>query len=105
MPLLIQIKKGATWVDLATLKPGDNPGSISDNLPEKRELYVFKCSGDDLYSVLLRSKQGIDVESQSARVILSKDFETVRTLRKGDTHDLGVVAQDGTLKLLRFKHE
>ena len=76
MPLRVQIKIENKWYNSGLLRPGDAPGSMSDNkLGKQREVYMFECSKDDTHSTLLRSKKGIDVAIRMQEPSIPKDLK------------------------------
>lgn len=89
-PLSLSVKTGdGNWKEFGVLRPGNRPGSISDNTPEgRREVYVFACWPDDSRSVVSRSAGGADAATDDARRIISAGFEVVKVLRKGESQVL-----------------
>jgi len=104
MPLLVQVKSGETWRSKTLQMPGENLRSISDNKPGKPQVYMLLCSEDDGCSKLLRSKHGFDIADKRVRYITSDDFEIVKVLRSGESHDLEIVTPSGQQSMLRFTH-
>ncbi len=100
MPLQLTINKSIVY----TVKPGDPPGSISDNKPGKRDIYLFECARNDEQSTLFKSRRGVDVEISESRIVMSEGLEKIRTLMRNDRHDIVVTTEDGTDVLVRFEH-
>lgn len=107
MPLKIEIHiKEIGWRLVSILKPGDPPGSLSDIKSGNREIYIFECASSDSYSLIQRSKFGIDEEIGIARWVYTKGFETIKELRKDDEpFELEIKTQISSKpRLLRFTH-
>ena len=107
MPLVLKVRgEKGEWHQIGMLRPGDLPGSISDNRPERRDLYMFTCSEDDSRAEILKAKAGIDAEYDTVREIINLNgFDTVKTLRKGEAHELEITRANGGKAMLRFVYE
>ena len=106
-PLFVEMRpKGSnTWIKMPTLGPNDRPGSLSDNKPKRRDIYIFGCSPDDTFSRILRPKAGVDVEVGGIRAFSSTEpFDFVEMLRKGDSYELEIKSPSGKEVTFRFKH-
>ena len=98
------------WVKSAEVKPGDPPGSISDNKPNgKRDIYMFECITDDSKSTIYRSVLGLDLESAKGERTVFFDpskREVVKELAKGESHEITVFTDKARqASLLRFTHK
>lgn len=60
--LTVEFRARGEWHPVVgpALTPGAPPGSMSHNGPAGRQVYLFGCDGD--YSLVLRSRGGVDVE-------------------------------------------
>jgi len=107
MPLKLEIYgPDGSWIEIGKVKPGDLPGSISDNKPDgSRDIYIFGCLLDDSKSVIYRSKAGLDGEIGLVRVLTSADLETVAELKRGDTHEMRIKTdRSPEERRIRFTH-
>ncbi len=81
-------------------------GSVSDNNPGRRDVYIFQCMADDSKSVLYRSKQGIDMGIGDFREVISTGAEVVKELRKGESYEMSLKTDKSTEPMrIRFTHE
>ena len=82
------------WVKAGEIKPGDRPGSISDNKPTgKRDIYILECARDDSKSTIYRSVFGLDLESSEEERTIFFDRskrEVLRELAKGESFEMTV---------------
>ena len=95
------------WVQVSEIKPTDPPGSVSQNKPDgNREIYLFECAKDDSHSTIYRSKGGVDTEIGKHRVVMSENFEAIKTLKKGDKPFTLTLKTDVSpqRRLIRFTH-
>ncbi len=94
------------WILVKTLNPGDRPGSISNTIEGRRDVYLFECSKDDTYSALYRSKFGLDSEHKDLRIVSSIGMELIKKLEEGDSpYELRVKTdQSSKERQIRFTH-
>ena len=83
------------WIQVGEVKPGDSPGSISDNKPDgTRDVYMFGCAPDNSKSIIYRSGLGLDTEVERGRLrVVMPDpsrFETVKELNPGESYKMTV---------------
>lgn len=95
------------WIRAGEVKPGDPPGSISQNKPDgSREVYLFQCEPDDKSSVIYRSEAGIDVANPQIRVIDSVGLEEVARLTEAESHTISVKTDvSDARRVIRFTHQ
>ena len=96
------------WAKIGDIKPNDRPGSISDNTPQGRQVYLFSCKKDDSGSIIYRSKFGMDVDlSDTARLINNlTGFETVKELTRGQSFEITVKTdRSPEPRKIRFTHK
>jgi hypothetical protein len=104
--LVLLVRTRGQWVQAGwPLKPGEPGGSLSHNVPDGREVYLFECRGD--HSVLLRSRGGIDIEQGSTRVIDTEGFEEVARMdAEHPSFECWLrVGRDRETRRYRFRHE
>jgi hypothetical protein len=106
MPLKVEMGDGTTWKEIVVLTPDKRPAAMADNGPA-REVYLFTCSKDDSHSRLLRAEaergtRHLDLTDPG--VINRLDFRIVTTLRRGDSHEVRIIAEDRSKQTLRFSH-
>jgi hypothetical protein len=91
LQLELEVSKGR-WATIGTVKPGDPPGSISDNQEDgSRDIYLFECARDGSKSTLYRSKGGIDGVVGPNRVVNMADgAEIVKELMAGEPYEMEV---------------
>ena|SRR3972149_9572994 len=92
-PLEVEVFNSTSknWVRVSSVLPEDPPGSVSDNKPDGgRDVYMFKCEGDDSKSTRYRSKFGVDTEWGRFREIDTTGFEVVKELKKGESFELSL---------------
>ncbi|MCW6160243.1 MAG: hypothetical protein LVQ95_04110 [Candidatus Micrarchaeales archaeon] len=99
-PLTIEVysDEAKRWIEAVRLKPGDNPGSMSNHTPDmRREIIMFKCSADDSRSIIYKPKTSVDFtvcaksSAASLRMVSTLgDLDIIRTLRKGDSLEMNV---------------
>ncbi len=94
------------WVKMGDLKPGEIPGSISQNKPDgKREIYIFECEPDDSKSVIYRSESGVDIATPQIRAALTEGLEQVAILTEGQDYKLSVKTDTSSQRrLMKFTH-
>jgi hypothetical protein len=88
--LLIEKYEDEGWVRCGAVGPGGIPGSLSDHSVDgTRQVVLFHCAPDKSYSVIARSRGGIDVEHGELRTIsAAMGSETLATLRNGESFEL-----------------
>lgn len=92
----VYVPERSKWIGVSPqLKPGDRPGSISDNKPDSsRDIYLFECAPDDSKSTISRSGFGADTELEQERLRAvfpdPSKMEVVKELRKGETYEMTV---------------
>lgn len=92
-PLNLEVfnPQGSEWRKVGELKPGQPPGSISQNKPDgSREIYFFECNSDDSESIIYRSKAGVDAATSHVRSVGTAGLETVRVLKNGESHTISI---------------
>lgn len=109
-PLKLKIfrERQGGWVTIGDVKPGDRPGSISDNKADgARDVYVFKCSEDDSKSTIYRSEGGVDTEKGDIRTVIPLEGLTiVKELKKGESYEIEVKTDvSKEPRKIRFSHE
>ena len=108
-PLNIEVfnAEKQNWVKAGELRPGDPPGSISQNKPDgSREIYLFQCEPDDKSSVIYRSEGGVDIESPQTRVVGTTGLEVVARLTDGQSHTISVKTDvSDAIRVVRFTHQ
>src|ERR1700722_11976619 len=90
-PLKVELYNASTdgWRPLGEIKPGEQNGSLSDNLPDgKRDVYMFGVDEETNSGFILRSVAGIDIENSGTRAINSLAFAVVARLLDGDSHEM-----------------
>ncbi|OGE78054.1 hypothetical protein A3J19_01080 [Candidatus Daviesbacteria bacterium RIFCSPLOWO2_02_FULL_41_8] len=96
------------WVQLPELKPGDRPGSVSQNKPDgEREVYLFECAPDNSHSTIYRSTFGADTEIAETRVITTAGLEIVKELKRGEEPYVLTLKTDisDARRIIRFTHK
>jgi hypothetical protein len=94
-----------SWIKVGEIKPGDRPGSVSDNKPDgRRDVYLFECAADDSKTTLYRSIGGADLDLSSSErgLIPISGLETVKELQKGETYTL-TIKTDRSPQLRQFR--
>jgi hypothetical protein len=80
--LIVELRFGGEWHRAGwPLSADDAPGSMSHNGPAGRQVYVFGCDGP--YSLVMRSKAGIDSEHAGGlvrKLAVLEGFEEVARL-------------------------
>lgn len=109
-PLEIETQHPQTksWIKIGEVKTGDSPGTISDNTPQGRQIYLFSCKDDDSGSVIYRSKFGMDVDlSNTSRLVNNlTGFETVKELSKGESFEMTIKTdRSPEPRDIRFTHK
>ena len=109
-PLELEIQNQQTkqWAKIGEIKPSDRPGSISDNTPQGRQIYLFSCKDDDSGAIIYRSKFGTDVDlSNTVRSVSNlTGFETVKELKKGESYERSVKTdQSSESRRIKFTHK
>lgn len=93
-PLSIEIYNQGVdlWIKAGELKPGDQPGSLSDNKPDgSRDIYLFECAPDDLSSTVYRSEVGADIEVGQLRVVDPVgNLEVIKRLKQGESFEMEI---------------
>lgn len=94
------------WLHVGQVQPGQQPGSISQNKPDKtRELYYFECRPDDSESIIYKSKAGVDVSTQQIRIFSTVGLEKAAVLRDGESYVSSIKTDIGDVRRpIRFTH-
>lgn len=96
------------WVKTGEVKPGDPPGSISDNKPDKtRDLFLFECAPDDSKSVIYKSEVGADIDTGKLRIVLSdrSRWTVIKELHNGESYEIRVKTDVSPQpRKIRFTH-
>ena len=81
------------WIQAGEVKPGDPPGSMSDNKPDStRDLYIFECDPDDSKSTIYKSELGVDVSQGNLRAVISdrSRWGIIKELEKNEVFEMSV---------------
>lgn len=107
-PLRLEIlgPTGDQWFRVGEVKPGDRPGSVSQNLPDGgREVYVFSPDPDDSKSTISKSVGGVDPANPARRTVFTEQLETVATLKDGESYTLSLKSDTSPeRRIVRFTH-
>ncbi|MFZ5933051.1 MAG: hypothetical protein ACOYT7_03195 [Patescibacteria group bacterium] len=97
------------WVRLRQLNSGEAPGSFTDVSKGGREVYLFECSPDDSFTIIYRSKSGIDYDlgtrGEERVVVPTEKPEVVKVLSKGESYEIEVTTERGRTGTFRFAHK
>ncbi len=95
------------YIPIGVLQPGEQPGSLSQNLPDGvREIYLFSCSPDNSHSLIQKSTGGMDMEISELRALVTTDLETVAELHANESYTLDLLTDKGTSRrAVRFTHK
>lgn len=96
------------WVRAGEVHPTDPKGSMSDNKPNGRDVYIFECAKDDSKSTIYRSGLGIDIEVGKFREISmdASRLEIVKELKDGESFEIEVKTDRSPEKRkIRFTHK
>lgn len=105
MPSLLEVYDKDRWVTVGCMLPGERPGSVSDNQPRGRDVYIFECALDDSRSMLYRSRFGIDMDDSSTRRIDAAGREVVKELVKGESYETTIKTDKSPEpRRIRFRH-
>lgn len=110
-PLRVEIynPEAKQWTLVGEVKPGDPPGSISDNKSDSsRDLYLFECATDNSESAIYRSGLGVDTEVDRFRVVVPNlsRLEVVKRLKKNESFDMTVKTDRSPKpRQIRFTHK
>ncbi|HEY5601343.1 MAG TPA: hypothetical protein VIK81_04665 [Patescibacteria group bacterium] len=110
-PLSVEIynPEARNWVKAGEVKPGDPPGSISDNKTDgSRDIYMFDCAPDNSKSTIYRSSFGADVDLGTVRVVTSDPsrLETIKELKTGESFEMEVKTdRSPESRRIRFVHK
>jgi hypothetical protein len=80
-------KTDGTWVTAVSHRPGDAPGTLSDNTPGGREIYFTTCDED--CARVLRSIGGMDhlTPDRVMRHVFMEGAKEVATLKIGESYE------------------
>lgn len=109
MPLRLELRdpnNAHRWIVVGTLMPGQPSGSVSNNTPEGRDIYLFACLEDGSKSVIHKSDMGVDIETAQVREIVNlTGFSVVKELREGETYEMDIRSdQSPETRHIRFTH-
>lgn len=113
-PLSVEVYNPAArrWVKAGPdVKPGDPPGSISDNKPDgSRDIYMFECAQDDSQSTIYHSGFGLDTELEGGKlravVTDPSRLEIVKELGKGESFEMTIKTDKSpNPRKIRFTHK
>lgn len=81
--LVVEVLRDGTWIQIGVaprLPEGqlDGGATVSHNEEAGRQIYWFACHGE--YSVIRRSRLGVDLEAGEMRIVTSVGFEEVARL-------------------------
>lgn len=109
MPLYLEAQIGSQWTEVGAVRPGDRPGSISDNKDDgTRTVYLLECAEDDSKSTISKpDKLGVDATADETRIIECIGVEIVKVLEQGSPPFELRVKWDGAKesRSLRFSHK
>ncbi len=107
-PLNIEVYNPARekWVKVGERRPNEPLGYISQNKPDGiREIYLFGCNPDNVESVILKSKSGLDIADPSISIVDTAGFEEIARLKDGESHTLSIKTDvSDTRRMVRFTH-
>lgn len=98
------------WIQVGEVKPGDPPGSISDNKSDRtRDIYLFGCAPDNSKSIIYRSGLGLDTEVERGRLrVIMPDpsrLEIVKELNPGESYEMTIKTdRNAEPRQIRFTH-
>lgn len=78
------------WVSIPGIQLGDRDGTVSDNTPEGRDIYLFGVDPIENQGYIKRSTAGIDTAGSSTRLVDSAGFVTVAALQPEESFELTV---------------
>jgi hypothetical protein len=92
---------------VGVLKPGDRPGSVSQNLPDGgREIYLFQCMPDNSSSKIQKSKGGMDIANSQMREIVTEGLQDVVILRENESYTLTLFTDISSVRgIMQFTHK
>ncbi len=86
----VKVPKSDDWMALNDVKVGDPDGSISDNQPDGRDIYIFGIDPIENCGYIKKSKLGFDTERADTRAISSLGFVTIAALAHQESFVLTV---------------
>jgi Stress-induced bacterial acidophilic repeat motif len=101
-------EKTEQWISIGGVVFNGPDGTISDNTPERRELYIFGIDPVNNCAYIKKSVSGVDVDMPDShlRGIDSEGFVTVATLNPSEIHKLTVKPdQSSDPRTVRFTYE
>jgi hypothetical protein len=105
--LRVEIYAGGTWHEAGLVRPGDQPGSMSDNclgeVPPRRDVLMFRCLGVE-GSVVTRSITSADWCTGKDRVVAAAGEELLARLGAGESFERTVWLDSGRSFLVRWTH-
>ncbi len=87
----IKVPKSEDWIALNDVKVGDRDGSLSDNQPDGRNVYIFGVDPIENLGYIKKSELGVDTEQADARVVSSLGFVTIAALAHQESFELTVL--------------
>jgi len=104
--LRVEMYAGGKWSEAGLLKPGDQPGSLSDSsigeTPARRDVLIFRCLGDR--SRVTRSAGGVDLCTGPDRHVATVAEEMLADLQPGQSFEKTVWLDSGRSFLVRWTH-
>ena len=97
------------WTKAGEVKPGERPGSISDNKQDgDRDIYMFACNHDDSKSTIYRSGVGFDIDLISSTRVVNPmgGLEVIKELQRGESFEMEVKTDNSPApRHIRFTHK
>lgn len=107
-PLEIDIFSGNGWKNAGEIKPGEKPGSLTNYVNGRKDVYVLSCAPDDSTSVIHRITDVLDhkLKNGTRRILNTSDQKVVDTLNSGESHELILkTSPEGKIRKFRFSHK
>ena len=90
------------WIVAGTLRPGERPGSLSDNTPEGRVTYTYALAADGRHATIGHTAVGLLYRDGSVATFA----DVVRTLGPGEEHEMEITSDVGRKRQrVRFRLE
>jgi hypothetical protein len=101
--IIIEVEAGPRWNRVGSVAPDEPPGSIADQTPDRRDVYVFGWL-EGQGPCLWRSIAGADVAEGDGRVISTVRLEVIAHLNTGP-HTIRLTGRDGNTVNFRFRYQ
>ncbi len=101
----VEMQLDNAWTPAYSVASGDPPGSLSNNSPGGRDMYIFGVDPLVNEGYIARFDKGEGTQASSAQLVASAGYIAIARLGIGESHELAVVTDiSGDPRHIRFTY-